>query len=234
MDNDTWQTVSLVSTNTSGASQTTWYTPWQVAIYIRDYYSNALPGTTVQVYYVASTLPNTSTSWLTSAYGINAAVASDMTNSSLAMSGITDSNGKLAFTMFKSLQYNLSITNVTSGVSANYLLYPADQEYTIRVPTTGQAPVNNTLTQMNGTGLPVYILNSSCYNLSMKYTDQSGLTTNVRFQVKYRQNGTMLLDRDEGAPGLGMIVDNFTVCRYQGFSVGDEVLWAFNATRSGT
>jgi hypothetical protein len=161
-------------------------------------------------------------------------VAEQMVNSSTAMSGNTDDIGGLSFTMFKSLEYRLVITNVTSGVNATKNLYPSDQEYKIRVPTAGTTPANNTLMQMNGTALPVYMLNASCYNLSMKYTDTSGLTTALRFQVKYRQNGSMLLDRNEGAPGLGMVVDNFTVCKWQGFSAGDEVIWAFNATRSGT
>jgi hypothetical protein len=234
-DSDGSWTVQLVTASATPSSNTNLiYTPWQVRIDIMDYYSNPLPGTNVTAYYVASTLPSTNVSWLTSAFGIAPSVAADMTNSGLALAGTTDANGGLSFTMFKSIEYNLSIVNVTSGVSASKLLYPSDTEYKIRVPTTGQAPVNNTLAQMNGTGLPVYLINSSCYNLSMKYTDQSGLTTDVRFQVKYRQNGTWLLDRDEGAPGLGMLLDNFTVCKYGGFNTGDEVIWAFNATRSGT
>lgn len=234
-DSDGSWTVQLVTASATPSSNTNLiYTPWQVRIDIMDYYSNPLPGTNVTAYYVASTLPSTNTTWLVSAFGIAPSVAADMTNSGLALAGTTDANGGLSFTMFKSIEYNLSIVNATSGVSASKLLYPSDTEYKIRVPTTGQAPVNNTLAQMNGTGLPVYLINSSCYNLSVKYTDQSGLTTDVRFQVKYRQNGTWLLDRDEGAPGLGMLVDNFTVCKYGGFNTGDEVIWAFNATRSGT
>jgi PKD repeat protein len=222
-----------IVTSTQQGKYNTYYTPREVRIRIEDYFSNPIPGTTVNVSVVGSSLPNTSVSWIISAFGVDSTVAAEMISGGTVMNASTDSNGGLSFMMFKELEYNLAITNTTAGISSAKKLYPSDTEYVIHVALPGQAPGNNTLLQMNGTGLPVYMLNSSCYNLSMKYVDTSGLTTNVRFQVISRANGTYLLNKDEGNPGTIMIADNYTACKYQGFSTGDEILWMFNATRTG-
>ena len=206
------------------------YTPWQVRIQIVDYYQNPLPGTNVTANYIATTLPSTNISWLINAFAVSPTVATEMTNSGIAMAGQTDSNGGLNFAMFKSIAYNLWIFNATSGVNVNQTLYPADQEYRIRVPLASQMPVNNTLSQMSKTSLPVYQLNASCYNLSLVYEDLSGLTTGLWFKV-WARNGTYFLNTDEGNPGTSMVVDNFTIC-YQ--PMGTEILWGYGAERLGT
>jgi hypothetical protein len=132
--------------------------------------------------------------------------------------------------MFKSIAYNLSIINVTSGINVNKTLYPSDQEYRIRIPLANQLPVNNTLSSMSQTSLPIFVINSTAYNLSLVYLDTSGLTTNVVFQVKWR-NGTFLLNQNLGNPGVGMVVGNYTIINP---GIGKEVIWLYNATRSGT
>ena len=229
VDGDTETTVTLaVAPTNQTPTQSTWYTPWQVRIQIQDYYSNPVPDCGITASYIASSLPNTSTSWLTSAYGITAEVANQMTNSSVAMSGQTDDNGGVSFTMFKSLEYQLLISNATAGISATKKLYPSDQEYRIRVALPGQAPLTNNLAARANTSLPVYQLNASAYNLSVIYQDTSGQTTNVRFQVKAR-NGTVFLDQDLGNPGTGIVSSNYTILN-QG--IGQEVIWMYNATRT--
>jgi hypothetical protein len=229
MDAD--RSVTIFLTPETAPISNIYYTPWQVRIQIVDYYQNPLPNTNVSAYYVATTLPSTSISWLVNAFAISSTVATDMTNSALAMSGQTDDNGGLSFTMFKSIAYNLNIVNVTNGVNVNKTLYPSDQEYRIRVPLANQIPVNNTLSQMSQTRLPVYLLNNTpCYNLSLIYSDTSGLTTGLWFKV-WARNGTYFLNRAEGAPGTGTFVDNFTICSQP---MGTEVLWGYGAERSGT
>jgi hypothetical protein len=208
----------------------TYYTPWQVRIRIADYNGNPLPGTNVTANYIASTLPSTNISWLITAYGVQSATAAQMLDSGVAMTGVTDSNGGLSFSMFKSIQYALLITNTTAGVSATKNLYHSDQEYLIRVPLAGQLAVNNTLASMSNTSLPVYQLNSTAYNLSVIYRDTSGLTTDVLFIVKFR-NGTILHNEDLGNPGTGTVVGNYTIINP---GIGTEVLWSYNALRSGT
>jgi len=83
---------------------------------------------------------------------------------------------------------------------------------------------------MANTSLPVYQLNATAYNLSVIYQDTSGLTTNVVFQVKWR-NGTYLWNQNLGNPGTGVVVGNYTIINP---GIGKEVIWLYNATRSGT
>lgn len=231
VDRDRDETIYLTKVPANATPQTiTYYTPWQVRIRIADFNGNPLPGTSVTANYMATTLPSTDPLWLESAFGVTAAVAYEMVDSGLAMAGVTDSNGGLSFTMFKSIQYSLLITNTTSGVSATKNLYPSDQEYLIRVPLAGQVPVNNTLASMASTSLPVYQLNATAYNLSVIYKDTSGLTDKVLFIVKYR-NGTVLLNQDLGNPGTGTVVGNYTV---NNIGIGTEILWSYNARRVGT
>jgi len=231
IDRDRTETIYLTTAPTvSNGTPLTYYSPWQVRIRIADFNGNPLPGTNVTASYVASTLPSTSISWLVNAFGINSDVATEMTNSGIAMAGITDSNGGLSFVMFKSIMYSLAISNATAGISSTKTLYPSDQEYLIRVALPGQVAYNNTLSQMANTSLPVYQLNATAYNLSVIYHDTSGLTTNVQFQVKWR-NGTFLYNQSLGHPGTGVVVGNYTILNP---GIGKEVIWLFNATRSGT
>jgi hypothetical protein len=231
VDRDRTETIYLTPTSTAvNGTPLTFYSPWQVRIRIADFNGNPLPGTNVTASYVASTLPSTSISWLVNAFGINPDVANEMVDSGVAMGGITDSNGGLSFTMFKSIMYSLAITNTTAGISSTKTLYPSDQEYLIRVALPGQVAYNNTLSQMANTSLPVYQLNATAYNLSVIYHDTSGMTTNVVFQVKWR-NGTYLWNQDLGNPGTGVVVGNYTILNP---GIGKEVIWLFNATRSGT
>jgi hypothetical protein len=207
------------------------YTPWQVRFQIVDYYQNPLPGTNVTASYIASTLPSTDISWLVNAFGISSTVAAEMVDSGYAMGGQTDDNGGISFTMFKSIAYNLSIINSTSGVNVAKILYPTDQEYRIRVPLSSQVAPNNSLEQRSGTKLPVYQLNASCYNLSVVYSDTSGLTTNVVMEVIAVPNRTRVYTYNFGNPNVATVVHNYTVCHQ---AIGSELRWQYSATRSGT
>lgn len=231
IDRDRTETIYLTAqaatTNVTPQS-ITYYTPWQVRIRIVDFYGNPLPGTNVTANYIATTLPSTNITWLITAYGVQAGTAEQMLDSGVAMAGQTDSNGGLSFSMFKSIQYALLITNTTSGISATKNLYPSDQEYLIRVPLPGQVASNNTLKAMQNTSLPIYQINATAYNVSVIYHDGSGLTTDVLFYVKYR-NGTVLHYEDLGNPGTGTVVSNYTVSN---LPMGTELMWSYNARRS--
>lgn len=207
-------------------SQNTWYTPWQVRIRILDYYGMPLSNINVSANYVASTLPSTDTSWLVTAYGISSAVATDMVNSAKAMEGVTDDNGGLSFTMFKSIQYRLTITNSTLSVASTKTLYPSDQEYVIYVRTAGQTVANNTLAMRNGT-LPWYSVNSTHINLNMTYVDTSLCTSQLVFRVWFRDNGTEVHNTTWSGFGAGYVYDNHTVPKAP---IGTEYLWGYNAT----
>lgn len=229
VDQDETHEVKLVpGTTPTGGSQSVWYTPWQVRIRIVDYYGAPLPNTNVTGNYIASTLPSTDPTWLVGAFGVSEAVAADMLNSSMAMTGTTDDNGGLAFTMFKSIQYRLTITNTTSGVASTKTLYPSDQEYVIYVRTAGQVAVNNMLGGVVNSSLPFYKLNTTHYNLSVIYHDTSGYTTDVVFNVRDWTGGNnVVYTKDLGNPGTSIVTDNYTVA----IPLGQEYIWEYNATK---
>ena len=210
----------------ASSSYNTWYTPWQVRIRIVDLYGKPLPETSVSASYIATTLPSTDPTWLVGAYGVSAAVAADMLNSSVAMSGTTDDNGGLVFTAFKSIQYLFTITNTTSGVSATKKIYPSDPEYVIYVRTTGQTSYNNTLASRNAS-LPWYSINSTALMMGMEYTDSSLCTSQVMFRVWFRDNGTEVHNTTWSGFGGTKIMDNHTILKAP---IGTEYLWGYNAT----
>jgi len=224
-DSDESHDVQMTA-STPGGSQSVWYTPWQVRFRIVDYYGKPLPGTNVNASYVATTLPSTDQNWLVAAFGVNEDVASDMLNSSVAMTGITDDNGGLSFTMFKSIQYSFLITNTTSGVASTKNIYPSDSEYVIYVRTTGQTAANNTLATRNAT-LPWYSVNSTHINLNMTYIDTSLCTSQLVFRVWFRDNGTEVHNTTWSGFGASKVYDNHTIAKSP---LGMEYLWGYNST----
>jgi hypothetical protein len=225
-DADESHAVALTPAEDSTNAFNTWYTPWQVRIRIVDLYGKPLPETSVSASYIATTLPSTDPTWLVGAYGVSDAVAADMLNSSMAMSGTTDDNGGLVFTAFKSIQYLFTITNVTSGVSATKKIYPSDPEYVIYVRTTGQTSYNNTLATRNAS-LPWYSINSTALMMGMEYTDSSVCTSQVLFRAWFRDNGTEVHNTTWSGFGGTKILDNHTILKAP---IGTEYLWGYNAT----
>jgi PKD repeat protein len=201
----------------------TFATPRTVTFIFTDYYNVALPGLTVAVTPLDATIPE---SWFTQYYGIGSGV----TLTSTGFSGTTGNDGSWAAPMSEDIRYQFLMTNTTAGISGTQTFYPIDLKYVIHVPTASTIAGNNTLIQMANTSLPVYQLNATAYNLSVIYHDSSGLTTDVVFTVKWR-NGTSIYTHDLGNPGTGVLADNYTIINP---GIGKEVIWMYNATRSGT
>jgi hypothetical protein len=234
MDEDRSATVYLTAytapTTPEVPVQTTWYSMQLVRLKIVDAYSNPLEGSRIQVNYIASTLPSTNVSWLISAFGVNSAVAEQMTNSSIAMTGDTTNDGSLTFMMFPAITYGLTITNATIGLNNYRTLAPKDTDYVIMCPLAGQVQVNNTLSAVANSSLPYYRLNATGgYNLSMIYHDSQGYTTNLKFQVyDYTHGNILVYNHDLGNPGTSIITDNYTVV----VPMGQEYIWQYNATKT--
>jgi hypothetical protein len=209
-------------------NKNTWYTMQLVRLKVVDAFGSPLPNATITVNYLASTLPSTDISWLTSAFGVDTTVAAQMTNSSMAMSGTTTNDGSLTFMMFPALTYGVTITNPALGLNNYRTISPRDTDYVLYCPLSTQIARNNTLTAVTASSLPYYKLNTSYYNLSMIYHDAAGYTTNVRFIViDYTNGGTTVLDRNWGNPGTGIVVDNYTAY----VPLGQEYIWKYNATK---
>jgi PKD repeat protein len=229
-------TVSLTLNNSGGNTVTetkneyinivskpsTFSTPRTVSFIFTDYYNTPLSGLTINVTPLDATIP---TSWFTEYYGIGSGV----TLTSTGFTGVTGNDGSWAAPMSETIRYSFLMTNATAGISGTQTFYPTDLKYVIHVPTSTTIAGNNTLIQMANTSLPVYQLNATAYNLSVIYHDSSGLTTNVLFLVKWR-NGTSIYTHDLGNPGTGVVADNYTIVNP---GIGKEVIWMYNATRSG-
>ncbi|MDD3019779.1 MAG: PKD domain-containing protein, partial [Alphaproteobacteria bacterium] len=228
MTGDRTETVQLVaSTATQSMNSNVIYSPQTVRLKIVDAFGVPLPDSSIVVNYIASSLPSTDTSWLVSLFGIDSTTASEMTNGSIAMSGITTSDGSLTFTMFPALTYGLTITNTTIGLNNYQTLSPKDTDYTIYCPLSSQHAVNNTLTQVTESKNLFYKLNATAYNLSMKYQDTSGYTTGLVFWVKdYTHGNVLVYSHDLGNPGTSLITDNYTVI----VPLGQEYIWGYTKT----
>jgi len=185
--------------------------PKPVKFQIVDAYGVSLVGANVTVNYINSTLPSTSTSWLISAFGVNATVAGEMVNGSLAMQGMTGSDGSLSFIMYPVLQYQLTITNATAGLSKIVTVYPQDNEYVIYCRLTSQIPPVSRQTQLVNSTIYVTEPNASFVMFNVQYQDTSNFTTSLTWNVTCVTNMTVMYSKNFGDPDTNVKIDNYTV-----------------------
>jgi PKD repeat protein len=202
--------------------------PKSVRFKIVDAYGSDLPGSLVTVNYISSSLPNTSVSWLTSAFGVSSEVASEMTNSGVAMQGTTGSDGTLSFIMYPVLQYGITITNSTSGLTKYITLYPQDTDYIIYCPLTSQAASTDRTTHLANSTLYVTEPNSSFITWNIIYSDTSGYTTDVTWNITCWNNMTEMYSKTWHTVGTSVLIDNYT---FPSTPVGVEYRALYDATR---
>ena len=104
-----------------------------------------------------------------------------MMNGTLIMTGISKSDGSATFTMLSSIGYNVNVKNDSIGLDMNAQVYPIENDYNIRVSTSG-AP-STTMDDLNATQLSYIAPNTSYGTFGLVYSDKSGLTTAVNFSV---------------------------------------------------
>lgn len=203
--------------------------PKSVRFKVVDAYGNDLPGATVTANYVNSSLPNTDTSWLTSAFGVSTTVATEMTNSGIAMQGITGNDGSLSFIMYPVLQYGITITNATAGLSKYVLIYPQDTDYIIYCPLTSQIEPTSRMSYLYNASLYVTEPNASWITWNLTYSDTSGYTTALTWNVTNWNNMTVMYTNTWGAVGPGTtITDSYT---FPSVPAGEEYRAVYRATR---
>jgi hypothetical protein len=130
--------------------------------------------------------------------------------------------------MFPVISYGLTIQNASAGLNNYKVLNPRDTDYIIRCPLSDQHAPNDTLQQVVSSRNAFYRLNTSYYNLSTIFQDSSGNTINLKFQVyDYTHGNVLIYNHDLGAPGVGIVVDNYTVY----LPLGQEFRWGYNATK---
>lgn len=220
--------IILKMTSFSGSTQSTWYSPHQVRITILDsYYAHKMYDTNVYLSAVSNTFPTGAGSdWLTAMYGVNAAAANDMMNGTLIMSGITDRDGSVVFTMLSSIAYTMHIVNTTSGIDHTATIYPLENDYNVWVDTTetqsmAQSPYiyNTTLTYEEP--------NSSYSKFGVVYQDVKGKTTSLKFQVFCIDNGTEMYNITQTGFGTSPTFANYTIK----IKNAEQYTWKYNATR---
>jgi len=209
---------------------TAWTPPKLVRFKIVDGYGDQLAGASVTINYVANSLPSRDITYLTAAYGISQATAIAMTNSSVAMQGITDVDGAAVFMMFPAIQYGITITNVTEGLSKYILLYPQDTDYVIQCFLPNQIPQTSVLTHLYNSTLYVTEPNASFIVWNIIYQDTSGDTTALTWNITCLTNGTEMHTKTWGAMGINDVAaDNYT---FPSEPKGIEYKALYDATRS--
>jgi PKD repeat protein len=222
-------TITLNVIASSPQSQVQYYTQRQVSMRALDAVGVPLVGATITASYVASSLPSTNTLWLVSAFGISQQVANEMTNSSLAMSDLTGTDGTVTFMMFPALTYKILVTNATLGLSNAVYISPTDLSYDIYCPLATQRPQNQTYMTMRNTSLYVTEPDPNHVTFHLLYYDPSGLTTNLKYNVTCWDNQTPMYYVDLGNPGTAVVTDDsYTVPNVK----GQEWRFFYNATRS--
>jgi PKD repeat protein len=232
--NDTFTSTVSVTTQ---QSQIIYYTQRQVRLKAVDAYGVPLPNANITVNYLSSSLPNTTISWLTSAFGITQDVAAEMTTSGLAATGWTGQDGASNFVLFPALRYGITITNASIGLNHYTTLSPQDSDYVIYCPLTSQRAANSTQAMLGNTSLWVTLPDIYHVTFNFGYQDASGLTTTVNYSVWKIANVTthntglpQMVYSIDFDPGAGYVTDsNYTALNLW----GDEYKFMYNATRSG-
>lgn len=231
VDSNMEVTYQLTPTTTISPNINTVYTQHFVSFRIVDMYQKPIQLADINASYIASSLPTggESSSFLQQAFGVSEAVALDMQNGSIAMSGQTTTDGTQTFVMFPALTYKLMVQNDTQGVACQKTISPSDTAYAIYCPTNSQKNPNTTIAQtLNQSYVWVTEPNSSYVTFNSQYQDALAKTTNVRFIVRFASNNSILYQYDFGNPGSAKVLANYTMLNIRGL----QMRAALNYTRS--
>lgn len=190
---------------------TAWVPAKLVRLKIVDAYGVRLINANISVSYITNSLPSKDPAYLTSAFGISQVVANQMVTGAVAMQGYTGTDGSASFMMFPAIQYGITITNETIGLSKYVTIYPQDVDYVIYCPLTSQAPQTLAATYLYNSSLYVTEPNASWITWNLLYSDPSGHTTGLSWNVTCWNNMTVMHSNSWGAVGpTDIIVDNYT------------------------
>jgi PKD repeat protein len=207
------------------------YIPRLVRLRAVDNWRTPLTPVTITANYISDTLPNNDPVYLQNAFGVSESVVSLMMNSSVAMSGVTGSDGSNTFSMFPALTYNLTVTNETMGVHCQQDLAPADTDYVLFCPTDAQKAVVVPLSQtLNRSYIWVTEPNASFVTINASYQDPTGLTSNVLFNVSVVDNNTVIYSKNFENPGTSQVLDNYTMPNIRGMQIKSYL--AYNRSAS--
>jgi PKD repeat protein len=211
---------------------TAWYTQKLVRIKAVDAYGNDLEYSNISISYISNSLPSKDVAWLSSAFGISQSVATQMVDGSIAMQGYAGSDGSVTFMMFPAIQYGITITNLSIGLSKYTTLYPQDNDYIIYCPLLSQIPPESKYEELVNSTIYVSEPNTTHITFTAVYQDTTATTTNVRWNVTNLTSGTVVKSLSWGVPVAGtQYTDTYT---FPSTPSGIEYQATMDATRSGT
>lgn len=228
LNSSTEMKLNYITISTS-QNANTWYTQRLVRLKALTAQGVPIMGANISAVFLSSSLPNTSISWIQSAFGVTAAVAQQMLDGSLLMSDITGGDGSTTFMMFPGIRYGISIQNATSGLNFHTTILPNDNDYMIYCPDVPTFSQNITQRQLVNTSLFITEPNNTYITFNIIYQDNSGLTSNVRWNVTEWDNMTPMYYKDFGNPLTLPVSDSYTVPNIR----GQQWKFWYNATRSG-
>jgi len=211
-------------------SSTTWYVPRTITMHVVNSASNQIVGAQVSAVYNSSTLPGGAAE-LINFYGMNQQAANNAVNGTLIMSGTTDSNGDVVFTMLSTLKYDLTVTY--EGTTNTFSIHPQDSYYQLRFlkSTAADTDISTCLYANGNTHISASQPDPYNFTMSWSYQDTCGLTTALDYYVfKDIQNAPsqMIYYYHLTPVTSGIYVNNYTVPNVR----GDEYRWYENFTRS--
>ena len=208
-----------ITVSTNQQTQTTFYSPHQVAIQILDANNVPIANTLVTANGIETTLPGGTSgalATLQASYGIPLAEAQKMLNASTIYSGHTDSNGYVAVLMLSTIGYDVSAID-TNGVPYTLTLYPQGVYYQMKTPNATTTSIFNAAATSNAVMKDsMYISNFSepntSYSTMSDYVyDSSGKTAGANCFWRLVDNGTVWWDNQTWALGSGLKVFTKTV-----------------------
>lgn len=179
-----------------------------------------LPVTAQQV---NSTLDGTN--WLTTLFAISPS-ATDI-NGTL-MSGITDTQGSVVFTMVSSGLYAINAADSSRGISFYKTMHPSEGVTVFVVNTADDAPPAR-MSDYVSSNLSVLAAGSTVY-LNVSYNDTGLNTSSFFFFVKSNPSGAPVYNKTY--PGTGGLNQTLTISYSVTNTAGDQYIWGFNATNT--
>ena len=201
-------------------TQTTFYSPHQVAFQVVDSNRNPIANTPITANAIESTLPGGLSGALTTlenAFGVPRETALQMLNSTTQYSGNTDSLGYAVILMLSSIEYRVSVTD-TTGTIQTITIMPQDSYYQISTYNSTVSNIFNEALSSSSiyTGKSVFNTsysepNSSYGTMTDYIYDATGNTGGANCWWKCIDNGTTWWENKTWPYGSGMKTFSMTV-----------------------
>lgn len=209
VDSDSTVTITLIKTSDGGLG--TYYPPHNVRFHVQDEFGSPLSGLLMTAEYQESTGP---IEWLQSLLGM----PSDVDVENTTLSGTTGADGSITFSMIEVAQYQVTVSNATAGLSHSFLLYPKEDQYTIRF-TLSDKPDMSLYPDYSVTAFDI---NDTHVGLNVMYNDSLTSSTDAFTFTVVTGNKTPVYSAEISDQSLNVTyaVENIK---------GDSYYWGFSA-----